>query len=145
MSSGSQAISQVCIMGNHYGGQYDPVWEVDAELEKLNASKGFQVGIHVDAASGGFIAPFQALGHRHFQTFSCFFMVFSWFLGILRWFLKLGGAPSMGFPAQERLAPCSRRMKETALESEVHLGQRPQVRQLLLRHRLRMDLKSLRK
>ncbi|CAJ1412797.1 unnamed protein product [Effrenium voratum] len=54
-----QTIGVVCIMGNHYGGQYDPVWEVDAELEKINAEKGLQVGIHVDGASGGFIAPFQ--------------------------------------------------------------------------------------
>ena len=28
---------QVCIMGNHYGGQYDPVWEVDAMLQRLLA------------------------------------------------------------------------------------------------------------
>jgi len=54
-----RTIGVVCIMGNHYGGQYDPVWEVDRVIEELNASKGFQVGIHVDAASGGFIAPFQ--------------------------------------------------------------------------------------
>lgn len=54
-----KTIGVVCIMGNHYGGQYDPVWEVDAMLEKINAEKGLKVGIHVDAASGGFIAPFQ--------------------------------------------------------------------------------------
>lgn len=52
-------IGVVCIMGNHYGGQYDPVWDVDGVITKINAEKGFQVGIHVDAASGGFIAPFQ--------------------------------------------------------------------------------------
>jgi len=55
-----QTIGVVCILGNHYAGQYDPVWEVDAMLTKLNEVKGWQVGIHVDAASGGFIAPFQA-------------------------------------------------------------------------------------
>ncbi len=54
-----KTIGVVCIMGNHYGGQYDPVWEVDAVVQALNAERGFQVGIHVDAASGGFIAPFQ--------------------------------------------------------------------------------------
>lgn len=54
-----KTIGVVCIMGNHYGGQYDPVWEVDAMLQKLNAEKGWEVGIHVDAASGGFVAPFQ--------------------------------------------------------------------------------------
>jgi len=54
-----KTIGVVCIMGNHYGGQYDPVWEVDEMLTKLNKERGFQVGIHVDAASGGFVAPFQ--------------------------------------------------------------------------------------
>ena len=52
-------IGVVCIMGNHYGGQYDPVWDVNEVVEEVNAQKGYQVGIHVDAASGGFIAPFQ--------------------------------------------------------------------------------------
>jgi len=28
-------------------------------VSQLNAEKGWQIGIHVDAASGGFIAPFQ--------------------------------------------------------------------------------------
>ena len=50
----------VCIMGNHYGGQYDPVWDIDKVVREVNQEQGLQVGIHVDAASGGFIAPFQA-------------------------------------------------------------------------------------
>eukprot|EP00798_Chlamydomonas_sp_ICE-L_P009127 gene9127-16250_t len=52
-------IGVICIMGNHYAGQYDPVQEVDEMLTELNKEKGWQVGIHVDAASGGFVAPFQ--------------------------------------------------------------------------------------
>jgi len=52
-------IGIVCIMGNHYGGQYDPVWDVNDVVNELNSKNGYQVGIHVDAASGGFIAPFQ--------------------------------------------------------------------------------------
>lgn len=52
-------IGVVCILGNHYAGQYDPVGEVDAMLSRLNEERNFQIGIHVDAASGGFIAPFQ--------------------------------------------------------------------------------------
>merc|ERR1719203_2580846 len=28
-------------------------------LQKLNESMGLQVGMHIDAASGGFVAPFQ--------------------------------------------------------------------------------------
>jgi len=54
-----KTIGVVCIMGNHYGGQYDPVQEVDQLLTKINLEKEYQVGIHVDAASGGFVAPFQ--------------------------------------------------------------------------------------
>jgi glutamate decarboxylase len=54
-----KTIGVVCIMGNHYGGQYDPVWQVNDAVEKLNSERGLQVGIHVDAASGGFVAPFQ--------------------------------------------------------------------------------------
>jgi glutamate decarboxylase len=46
-------------MGNHYGGQYDPVNEINSIIEEINRERDFQVGIHVDAASGGFIAPFQ--------------------------------------------------------------------------------------
>merc|ERR1719453_834452 len=54
-----KTIGVVCIMGNHYGGQYDPVLEVSHALDEVNKAKGYQVGIHVDAASGGFTAPFQ--------------------------------------------------------------------------------------
>merc|ERR1712013_51486 len=54
-----QTIGVVCILGNHYAGQYDPVWEVDKQLKALNKRRHFQIGIHVDAASGGFIAPWQ--------------------------------------------------------------------------------------
>ena len=49
----------VCIMGNHYSGHYDPVEQVNQVVEEVNAARGYQVGIHVDAASGGFTAPFQ--------------------------------------------------------------------------------------
>jgi glutamate decarboxylase len=52
-------IGVVCIMGNHYGGQYDPVWEVNDAIEEINQQHGFQLGIHIDGASGGFVAPFQ--------------------------------------------------------------------------------------
>ena len=53
-------IGVIAIMGNHYGGQYDPVWELNKVVEEVNKEQGnLQVGIHVDAASGGFIAPFQ--------------------------------------------------------------------------------------
>ena len=37
-------------------------------LKKVNVEKGIQVGIHVDAATGGFVAPFQPeLKHWEFR------------------------------------------------------------------------------
>ncbi len=54
-----KTIMVVGILGNHYNGTYDPIWKMDEILSNINAEKGFQVGLHVDAASGGFIAPFQ--------------------------------------------------------------------------------------
>ncbi|KAL3802921.1 hypothetical protein ACHAWO_003553 [Cyclotella atomus] len=59
-----KTIAVVGILGNHYNGAYDPIWDINDELEVLNAQKGWQVGIHVDAASGGFIAPFQELSGK---------------------------------------------------------------------------------
>ena len=38
--------------------QYEPVAEIAAALDKLQAETGLDIPIHVDAASGGFIAPF---------------------------------------------------------------------------------------
>lgn len=54
-----KTIAVVGILGNHYNGSYDPIWDIDTEITKLNKAKGYQIGIHVDAASGGFVAPFQ--------------------------------------------------------------------------------------
>lgn len=59
-----KTIAVVGILGNHYNGMYDPIWEIDKELEVLNAQKGWQIGIHVDGASGGFIAPFQEMSGK---------------------------------------------------------------------------------
>ena len=44
-----------------YVGHYDPVWDVSRVVDEVNRERNLQVGIHVDAASGGFIAPFQTL------------------------------------------------------------------------------------
>ena len=85
-----RTIGVVCIMGNHYGGHYDPVWDVSRVVDEVNRERGLQVGIHVDAASGGFIRA-------------------------------LPGAAALGLPPAQR---------------PVHLGQRAQVRRVVLRHRL---------
>lgn len=55
-----RTIGVVCILGNHYSGHYDPVWKMDSLLAEMNQRTGYKVGIHVDGASGAFIAPFQA-------------------------------------------------------------------------------------
>eukprot|EP00522_Entomoneis_paludosa_P011879 CAMPEP_0172439058 /NCGR_PEP_ID=MMETSP1065-20121228/169_1 /TAXON_ID=265537 /ORGANISM="Amphiprora paludosa, Strain CCMP125" /LENGTH=538 /DNA_ID=CAMNT_0013187685 /DNA_START=93 /DNA_END=1709 /DNA_ORIENTATION=- len=54
-----KTMAVVGILGNHYNGAYDPIWDMDKVVSEINAEKGYQVGIHVDGASGGFIAPFQ--------------------------------------------------------------------------------------
>lgn len=54
-----KTLGVVGILGNHYNGAYDPIWEINDVVEEVNKKNGYQIGIHVDAASGGFIAPFQ--------------------------------------------------------------------------------------
>ncbi|KAF3347770.1 hypothetical protein VD0002_g305 [Verticillium dahliae] len=51
-------IGIVLIMGSTYTGHFDPVKDVGAMLDKHEASTGRNIMIHVDAASGGFVAPF---------------------------------------------------------------------------------------
>jgi glutamate decarboxylase len=51
-------IGVVAIMGSTFDGSYEPVAEISGELDSLAAGGGPDLPIHVDAASGGFIAPF---------------------------------------------------------------------------------------
>jgi len=51
-------IGVVAIMGSTYDGAYEPVAEIAAALDALAADKGWDIPLHVDAASGGFVAPF---------------------------------------------------------------------------------------
>jgi glutamate decarboxylase len=46
------------IFGSTYTGHYEPVEEVSKILDEIEAETGIDVPIHVDAASGGFVAPF---------------------------------------------------------------------------------------
>jgi len=50
-------IGVVAILGSTFDGSYEPVKEIAAALDKLEDEKGLYVPIHVDAASGGFVAP----------------------------------------------------------------------------------------
>jgi glutamate decarboxylase len=51
-------IGVVAILGSTFDGTYEPVAEIAAALDALESKSGIDVPIHVDAASGGFIAPF---------------------------------------------------------------------------------------
>ncbi|MBN2689753.1 MAG: glutamate decarboxylase [Gammaproteobacteria bacterium] len=51
-------IGIVGILGTTFTGEYEPIAKIDKELDKLNKKTLWQIPIHVDAASGGFIAPF---------------------------------------------------------------------------------------
>jgi glutamate decarboxylase len=51
-------IGVVAILGSTFDGSYEPVKDIAAALDKLESEKGIYVPIHVDAASGGFVAPF---------------------------------------------------------------------------------------
>jgi glutamate decarboxylase len=46
------------ILGSTYTGHYEPVKEMADLLDEYEQKTGHSVPIHVDAASGGFVAPF---------------------------------------------------------------------------------------
>ncbi|KAF2005205.1 glutamate decarboxylase [Amniculicola lignicola CBS 123094] len=46
------------ILGSTYTGHYEPVEEISNILDKYEEKSGVSIPIHVDAASGGFVAPF---------------------------------------------------------------------------------------
>ncbi|RLP76124.1 glutamate decarboxylase [Mycetocola tolaasinivorans] len=51
-------IGVVAILGQTYTGLYEPVKEIAAKLDEIQASTGLDVRIHVDGASGAMVAPF---------------------------------------------------------------------------------------
>src|SRR6266568_1359757 len=51
-------IGVVTVLGSTFDGSYEPVADICAALDKLEADTGLDVPVHVDGASGGFIAPF---------------------------------------------------------------------------------------
>ncbi len=46
------------ILGSTYTGHLDPVEEIDRLLSRIREKKGWEIPIHVDGASGGFVLPF---------------------------------------------------------------------------------------
>jgi glutamate decarboxylase len=51
-------IGVVSVLGSTFDGSYEPVSEIAAALDQLEHDQGLDVPLHVDGASGGFIAPF---------------------------------------------------------------------------------------
>ncbi|KAK3363422.1 glutamate decarboxylase [Lasiosphaeria hispida] len=50
------------ILGSTYTGHFEPVEEISNILDKYQERTGVDIPIHVDAASGGFVAPFTHAG-----------------------------------------------------------------------------------
>jgi glutamate decarboxylase len=46
------------VIGTTFTGQMDPIKEINDMLINIKDDKGWDIPIHVDGASGGFIAPF---------------------------------------------------------------------------------------
>jgi len=51
-------IGVVAILGSTFDGSYEPVAEICAALDELQERTGLDVPVHVDGASGAFVAPF---------------------------------------------------------------------------------------
>lgn len=51
-------IAVLAIMGSTFDGSYEPIREIGDALDRLQDEKGLDIPIHVDGASGGFVAPF---------------------------------------------------------------------------------------
>ena len=53
-----RTIGVVGILGSTFDGSYEPISDISAALDDLQERTGLDVPLHVDAASGGFVAPF---------------------------------------------------------------------------------------
>jgi glutamate decarboxylase len=51
-------IGVVAVLGSTFDGSYEPIADISAALDRLAAGGGPDVPVHVDGASGGFVAPF---------------------------------------------------------------------------------------
>ncbi len=47
-----------CVLGTTFTGQIDEIAAIDKLLAKIKRERGWDIPIHVDGASGGFVAPF---------------------------------------------------------------------------------------
>jgi glutamate decarboxylase len=51
-------IGVAAVLGSTFDGSYEPVQQIAAALDDLQERTGLDIPMHVDAASGGFVAPF---------------------------------------------------------------------------------------
>ena len=51
-------IGVVAILGTTFTGEFEPIKAINDALAQLNAKNSWEIPLHVDAASGGFVAPF---------------------------------------------------------------------------------------
>jgi glutamate decarboxylase len=51
-------IGAIAVLGSTQLGKYDPVCDIAAALDQLQADTGLDIPMHVDGAVGGFVAPF---------------------------------------------------------------------------------------
>ena len=51
-------IGVVAVLGSTFDGSYEPVAEISAALDEFQEQTGLDIPLHVDGASGAFIAPF---------------------------------------------------------------------------------------
>ena len=51
-------IGVIAVLGSTFDGSYEPVADICAALDRLQADSGLDIPVHVDGASGGFVAPF---------------------------------------------------------------------------------------
>ena len=51
-------IGVIAILGSTFDGSYEPVEEICAALDELEERQGIDIPVHVDGASGAFVAPF---------------------------------------------------------------------------------------
>ncbi len=51
-------IGVVAILGSTFDGSYEPVEDIAQALDAVQQEQGWDIPVHVDAASGGFVAPF---------------------------------------------------------------------------------------
>jgi glutamate decarboxylase len=54
----NNTIGVVGVLGSTQDGRYDPIADIAAALDKVAEDGGPDVPLHIDAASGGFVAPF---------------------------------------------------------------------------------------